>query len=225
MSFYQWLIVGHIAVFGIWFGTDLATFYLSRRVINPEIEVPTRAVMASSMLGIEVVARLCLPTMLALGLSLSIEVGYLDLADGMIALVWALWAAWLALIWTIHRQDAGELAGLLANVDLGVRALVCAGLWVLGTMSAFQFDGPFSGYWVGTKVLLFALIMTTGITIRFMLKPFSAAFGELVAHGSSPEREGAMAAALKRAQPLVGLIWGSLALSLIVAVAQRVPWD
>jgi hypothetical protein len=223
VDLFQWLLVGHLAVFGAWFGTDLGTFYLSRRVIDPSIEVPTRAVIARNMMGIEVIARLCLPTMLALGLALSIEAGYLDLSTSMLWVILVAWAAWIALIWTLY-QRGGEVVGALGKLDLVFRAAVCLALWFAGIASAFTDDGAFTQNWLGAKVVLFAVIMTSGIIIRFALKPFSAAFGTLVSEGSSPEREAAMAGALRRAQPLVGVIWISLALSLILAVGRQVPW-
>jgi hypothetical protein len=177
------------------------------------------------MLGIEVLARLCLPTMLALGLSLSIETVRWDQPRSTMIVIWVLWAAWLALVWSIHRRGGGELASRLATVDLVVRSIVCLALWVVGFGSAFADDGPIAGRFIGTKILLFALIMTCGIAIRFLLRPFSAAFATLVQLGSSPEREAAMSTALRRAQPLVVVIWASLLASVVVAVTQTVPWS
>ena len=75
LTVYQLLLWLHIAVFGVWFGTDLATFHLSRKVTDADLAVPSRATLAGAMMGVEVLARLSLPTMLALGVALSIEVG------------------------------------------------------------------------------------------------------------------------------------------------------
>lgn len=208
------LLVGHLVIFAVWFGTDLATFYISRRVIDTSIAVESRAVLASTMLGIEIIARLCLPTMLALGLSLSLNSGYLTIgntnSDALIGVVWIIVALWVGVVWTIHRSGGGELAGKLAQGDLIFRTLVCVVLWISGVMSLVADDGPFQGNWLAAKVLLFALIMTCGIVIRFMLRPFSAAFGEMVGQGSTPAREAVMGSAIRRAQPLVAVIWLAL---------------
>ena len=229
MTRYDVFHVAHIVVFAVWFGTDLATFQLSRKVLDRTLEVSTRRVIATAMLGIEILARLCLPAMLALGLSLSIEGGSLDIATSWLIVVWAVTAGWVGLVWTIHLQShrgtGGELAGHLALIDLAVRSVVCLAVWVGGVWSLIADDGPFAGRWLGAKVTLFALIMTCGIAIRFALKPFSAAFGRLVADGSSPEREDAMALAIRRAQPLVGIIWVCLVSATIVGVLQRLPWE
>ncbi len=226
MTQQQLFLIGHVVVFGIWFGTDIATFTLSRRVLDPSIDLVARRGLAGAMTSIEVIARLCLPTMLALGLSLSIGAGLLDLADGWVAVIWILTAAWLWLIWTVHRASgASELSSRLAMVDLVVRSVLCIGLWVAGIVSLVSGSGPFLGDWLGVKVLLFALIMTCGIAIRFQLRPFAAAFGELVSEGSTPERESTLAGSLRVAQPLVGVIWCSLLAATVLGVTRMLPWQ
>jgi len=226
MTQQQLFLIGHVVVFGIWFGTDIATFTLSRRVLDPSIDLIARRGLAGAMTSIEIIARICLPTMLALGLSLSIGAGLLDVPDGWIAVIWILTAAWLWLIWSVHRASgASELSSRLAMVDLVIRSVLCAGLWVAGVVSIASGSGPFLGDWLGVKVLLFALIMSCGIAIRFQLRPFAAAFGALVTQGSTPERESALAASLRRAQPLVGVIWGSLLFATVLGVTRMLPWQ
>jgi hypothetical protein len=226
LSWYQAFLIGHIAVFGIWFGTDIATFILSRKVLDPGIEVVARRGLAGAMTAIEVIARICLPAMLALGLSLSINTGLLDVSTGWIPVVWIVVAGWLALIWRVHTSSGEkELDNLLSVFDLIIRTIICLGLWVAGLVTLVGGDGPFLGDWLGVKVLLFALIMTCGITIRFLLKPFAAAFGDLVVNGSTPERESRLKESLRRAQPLVGVIWFSLLSATILGVTRTLPWQ
>lgn len=224
MTFSQILLVAHLAIFAIWFGTDLATFSLSRRVVDPTVPVASRLTLATAMMSIEVVARLCLPTMLALGLSLSIEDGWLGIGSVPHAaahvVIWVIVVAWVGVVWTIHRQSSGELASKLALGDLVLRSLVCAGLWVAGLISLIGNDGPFLGRWLALKVMAFALIMTCGIAIRFLLTSFSLAFGALATQGSSPQNEAVMTAAIRRAQPLVGVIWFCLLSATTLAVVK-----
>lgn len=211
------LKTAHIVVFGVWFGTDLCTFYLSHRVLDREIPVATRQGIAKAMLGVEVIARVCLPTMLGLGLILYVQTFVFDANQGYNWVIAAVAAAWVSMVWAIHKGSVGELGTTLATVDLAFRTLVCGTLWVLGIWSVGVEDGPFAPHWIAVKVLLFATIMTCGIIIRFALRPFSAAFVDLVTNGSSDEREAAMGAALRRAQPLVGVIWMSLIVSTLLA--------
>ena len=43
----EWVLIRHVVVFALWFGTDLATFTLSRRVVRPD--QPARAELAGAM--------------------------------------------------------------------------------------------------------------------------------------------------------------------------------
>lgn len=225
MSLSQLLLTAHIAVFGIWFGTDVATFTLSRRVLDPSADGAVRRSLAGSMMSIEVIARLSLPAMLGLGLCLSVDSGYLDAPRWTMVVIGVATAGWIALVWSIHRSGGSELGSSLTTVDLTIRVIVCVALWITGITSAVTQDGPFIGQWLGAKVTLLAVIVTCGIAIRFMLRPFAAAFAALVESGSSPERELAAAAPVRRAQPLVVVIWACLLGSVALAVTQSVPWS
>lgn len=211
-------------MFGVWFGTDLATFHLSRKVTDADLAVPSRATLAGAMMGVEVLARLSLPTMLALGVALSIEVGWLAVDQVWVWVVLLAGAAWVALVWLIDRSGSVEMTGTLTMVDLVVRVVVCAVLWVVGLWSAFG-SGPFTADWLGAKVTLFALIMTCGIAIRFMLRPFGPAFRSLVQDGPSGPAEEAMSGSVRRARPLVVVIWACLLGSVALAVTQVTPWS
>ena len=216
------LLILHIVVFGAWFGTDLATFHLSRKVLDATTPVATRATLAKVMLGVEVIARLCLPATLVLGVSLSIRLGYLDLPDWVVWPVLAVGVAWVAVVWTIHRAGGtGGASVALTTFDLAFRSIVCIAVLMAGVATVASGD-PFTVMWLGIKLLAFGTIMAIGIRVRFLLRPFSAAFGDLVANGSSPDREDAVAVALRRAHPYVLGIWAMLLLAVVMAVIQPV---
>lgn len=210
MSAAQWGIVAHVIVFGAWFGTDLATFALSRRVVNSSIEPSARLVLASAMMSVEVVARLCLPCTLGTGVFIAQQLGWVSWPSwiGIAALIAA--ASWAGLVWTIHRSGEQAIGARLTRIDLAIRSVICAGLWAIVVWSSATDNGPVRVNWLILKVALFALVMTCGISIRFLLRPFSAAFGAIVANGSTPEREIQLQRAIRTAQPFVVVIWASL---------------
>ena len=70
------------------------------------------------------------------------------------------------------------------------------------------------------KVTLFGAIISSGIGIRLSLTRFSAAFGAIVADGSTPEREAALRAALARTYPFVGAIWVMVLVAGLLGVAK-----
>ncbi len=225
MTLRDLLLLAHLLVFGAWIGTDLATFTLSRKVLDSTLELSSRRTFAVAMTSIEVIARLCLPTMLTLGLALSIETGLVAWSTSLIPILFLLLAAWLAIVWRVHTsQGESELASKLAYVDLGIRSAVCIAVGVLGVVSLAS-DGPFIGDWLGAKLLLFAVIIAMGILIRFQLRPFSAAFAALMEQGSTPGTEQRLAGSLRIAQMMVGVIWLSLVSSALFAVLKALPWQ
>ncbi len=211
----EWLLIAHVVVFAAWFGTDLATFTLSRRVVSAETAPSTRAAIAGAMMSVEVFARLCLPLAFGTGVLTAEERGWIDwgwvaAAIGIVAPLWSV------AVWFIHRGST-----LLARLDVWWRSAVALGVWI-AAVSSLVADEPIAVRWLAVKLVCFAVIITAGIVIRFLLRPFSAAFGQILAEGSTPEREAAVAGSIRRAQPFVVVIWASLLVAAAMAVAQPV---
>ncbi|MFM8564080.1 MAG: hypothetical protein ACKOCE_09390 [Acidimicrobiia bacterium] len=209
----EWLLVAHIVVFAAWFGTDLATFTLSRRVVSSSAAPATRVAIAGAMMSVEIFARLCLPLAFGTGVLTAEERGWIDWGwvAGAIGVVAPLWSI---SVWLIHRGST-----VLARVDLWWRSAVAVGVWVAAIASLVN-DDPIGVRWLAVKLVCFAVIITSGIVIRFILRPFSVAFGQILAEGSTPEREAIVAGSIGRAQPFVVVIWASLLVAAALAVVQ-----
>ena len=209
----EWLLIAHVVVFAAWFGTDLATFTLSRRVVSSSTAPVSRAAIAGAMMSVEVFARLCLPLAFGTGVLTAEERGWIDWGwvAGAIGVVAPLWSI---AVWLIHRGST-----LFARVDLWWRSIVAVGVWV-AAISSLASDDPIGVRWLAVKLVCFAVIITSGIVIRFVLRPFSVAFGQILAEGSTPEREAIVAGSIQRAQPFVIVIWASLLVAAAMAVAQ-----
>ena len=141
------------------------------------------------------------------------ERGWIDWGwvAGVIGVVAPLWSV---AVWLIHRGST-----VLARVDLWWRSLVAVGVWV-AAISSLASDDPIGVRWLAVKLVCFAVVITSGIVIRFVLRPFSVAFGQILAEGSTPEREAIVAGSIRRAQPFVVVIWASLLVAAAMAVAQ-----
>ena len=209
----EWLLIAHVVVFAAWFGTDLATFTLSRRVVSSSTAPASRAAIAGAMMSVEFFARLCLPLAFGTGVLTAEERGWIDWGwvAGVIGVVAPLWSV---AVWLIHRGST-----VLARVDLWWRSLVAVGVWV-AAISSLASDDPIGVRWLAVKLVCFAVVITSGIVIRFVLRPFSVAFGQILAEGSTPEREAIVAGSIRRAQPFVVVIWASLLVAAAMAVAQ-----
>ena len=209
----EWLLIAHVVVFAAWFGTDLATFTLSRRVVSSSTAPASRAAIAGAMMSVEIFARLCLPLAFGTGVLTAEERGWIDWGwvAGAIGVVTPLWSV---AVWLIHRGST-----VLARADLWWRSLVAVGIWV-AAISSLASDDPIGVRWLAVKLVCFAVVITSGVVIRFILRPFSVAFGQILAEGSTPEREAIVAGSIRRAQPFVVVIWASLLLAAAMAVAQ-----
>jgi len=207
----EWLLVAHIVVFAAWFGT--ATFTLSRRVVSSSTAPASRAAIAGAMMSVEIFARLCLPLAFGTGVLTAEERGWIDWGwvAGAIGVAAPLWSI---AVWLIHRGST-----VLARVDLWWRSAVAVGVWIAAIASLVN-DDPVGVRWLAVKLVCFAVIITSGIVIRFVLRPFSVAFGQILAEGSTPEREAIVAGSIRRAQPFVVVIWASLLAAAAMAVAQ-----
>jgi len=209
----EWLLIAHIIVFATWFGSDLATFTLSRRVVSSSTAPVSRAAIAGAMMSVEIFARLCLPLAFGTGVLTAEERGWIDW--GWVAAVIGVVAPlWSIAVWLIHRGST-----MLARVDLWWRSAVAVGVWVAALASLVS-DVPIGVRWLAVKLVCFAFIITSGIVIRLILRPFSVAFGQILSDGSTPEREAIVARSIRRAQPFVVVIWASLLVAAAMAIAQ-----
>jgi len=209
----EWLLIAHIIVFATWFGSDLATFTLSRRVVSSSTAPVSRAAIAGAMMSVEIFARLCLPLAFGTGVLTAEERGWIDWG-WVTAVIGVVAPLWSIAVWLIHRGST-----MLARVDLWWRSAVAVGVWVAALASLVS-DVPIGVRWLAVKLVCFAVIITSGIVIRLILRPFSVAFGQILSDGSTPEREAIVARSIRRAQPFVVVIWASLLVAAAMSIAQ-----
>lgn len=214
------LLVLHVGLFGIWLGSDFATFLSSRFVMKEDLAVSTRTTIAKLMLLFDLGPRIALVLMLPAGLALAQTYGGPFQGVGPTIAIWAVALAWLWAVLTIHFKEGSALAERLRSIDLGFRSLVAAGLVGSAVWSLAGDSGPFFQTFLAVKVLLFGLIIACGIAIRFALKPFSATFGALVTHGSTPEREAQLKRDLIATYPYVFAIWTMVIVAAILGVVR-----
>ncbi|HYC03276.1 MAG TPA: hypothetical protein VED40_08295 [Azospirillaceae bacterium] len=219
MDLYTLLLLAHILLFVYWLGGDLGVYYSSGYISRPSVTPATRAVVAKIMLALDMTPRICLVLMLPVGVTLSHRLGVLALPDWAIPVLWVLSIFWLAMVWTIYVREHQPLAHSLTRVDWVVRLSVIAALLAVAVLGLIG-QGPVTGGWISLKILIFALIIASGLAIRVMLKPFGAAFGRLMKEGSNPEIEAELAASLARVKPPVLVIWAGLVVNAWLGLAK-----
>lgn len=205
-------ILLHLLLLTYWLGADLGVFYSSRYVLRPDLSAESRTTALKIMSWLDVTPRVCLVLFLPSGVSLMALDDYgRDLFAGWpLVLVWVAGLAWLGLVLADHVLHDSPLHALVRRLDLAVRFAVVAGL--LGSaayalVAAEPFGVETNPKWLGAKVGLYGLAIAAGIAIRFQLRPFGPAFGELVTTGSTPSVESRLRGAIVGSQPYVAAIW------------------
>lgn len=195
----------HLLAFVYWLGGDLGTFFSSRFVVDPKLSPAQRHTALRIMLGCDQGPKLCMPLIFAIGYSLSTQMR-LILAPGWVEVaVWVVCLAWFANVnWLYFTQNAAAKARV-ARIDLWFRVAV-----VVGLLAAAAFV---PARWLALKIAIFAALVACGIYIRIQLKPFVAAFAQLMTKGSTPDVEATLSRALGRCRPAVYLIWLGLVLN------------
>lgn len=219
MTSYEIVLWLHVLLFGVWLGSDYGTFLSSRFLMKAEASIETRLSAARMMLLFDLGPRLSLVLMLPLGLTLADEMGMSGLGDGAVPAAWLVALVWLGLVAAVELGEGKPWRERLRRIDFGIRSVVALGTLGAGVTSLVNGD-PFAGSWLAWKVTLFGAIISSGIGIRLSLTRFSAAFGAIVADGSTPEREAALRAALARTYPFVGAIWVMVLVAGLLGVAK-----
>ncbi len=216
---YVLLKLAHLLLFAYWLGGDIGVFYSARFVRDGSLSIDGRRVALRIMTWVDMIPRYCLVLMLPVGYTLALRVGVARLPDTFMAILWGVSLAWLWLVWAVHRHAGTPRGDRLRRVDLGWRIVLAAGL-AFDAWQGFQRTGHLFSDWISAKFLAFAAIMFCGILIRIRGSALAPSLRELLEHGSTPEREAAVARAAGAVRPWVFAIWGLLVLAAWIGIAK-----
>jgi len=222
-----WIFL-HILCFVVWLGTDVAVFYVSRRIVDSSLAKGTRVTLVKVMNALDLGPRIALVLIPATGLELAAYDRISPVQGPWLIATWAADLAWLALVLTLHHRgtsdaDSGGKRFSLARLDLVLRASIAVAL-VGCSISSLAVESPFGTRWLAAKVGLFGIAVAGGLAIRFTLVPFSRAFSCLVDGGSSPTVERQMRLALAKTTVFVWMIWICILGAAFLGVAQPILW-
>jgi hypothetical protein len=216
---YVLLKLAHVLLFAYWLGGDIGVFYSARFVRDHSLCLDGRRTALRIMTWIDMVPRYCLVLMLPVGYTLARQIGVVRLPDAFMAVLWLVALAWLGLVWAVHRRAGTPSGERLRRVDLGWRILLAAGL-AFDAWQGFRGTGHLFADWISAKFLVFSAIMCCGILIRVRGRALAPALRALLAEGSTPEREAAVAGAAAAVRPWVFAIWGLLVLAAWIGIAK-----
>lgn len=217
MSTYLALKLLHLLAFVYWLGGDLGTYLSSRHVVDARLTPAQRQIALKIMLACDQGPKLAMPLIFALGFHMAAQMGFLSAPATAIAAVWLVALAWFANVNYLYFTDNAAVKARMTSLDLGFRVLVVLLLLGLGLHALFA-PSFIRADWLAAKILIFAGLVACGIYIRIQLEPFGAAFGRLMAQGSSDEVEQILSRALARCRPAVYLIWAGLVAAAVLGL-------
>lgn len=202
----------HLLLFVYWLGGDLGTYYASRFVVKPDLTVEARSTALKIMAGCDQAPRICMTLIFAFGLHMTWLNGMVEVSAMVLALVWLLSIAWLAMVLLLHFRGDRPFAASLTRLDFSFRLLVIAVTAAIGVLALLG-GSVIKPDWIALKFLIFAALVACGLFIRVFLRPFGPAFARLLSEGPTDDVNATIAASLARCRPFVYLIWAGLLLA------------
>lgn len=179
MEYNLWLLL-HLAIGGYWLGGDLGVFYIAGKIADPTQPLAVRIFSARTMMLLDMIPRCCLILALGTGLTIASQSGWIPGLGPWLWLVWATTLAWLLLAWVVFVKEHSSIGHTLARIDFYFRIVVLA-VCVALAIDAFSTGGYVTqSKWLGAKLALFAGIISMGLLVRVILRPFGALFGKVV---------------------------------------------
>ncbi len=202
----------HVLVFVFWLGTDLAVWYIGFYAINRKLSADTRVTVIRILFALDMVPRICMTLMLALGIHLSYRIGYLLVPPWVIYASYLICLGWMSLVLYLHYGEKNPSQVMLQRFDFGFRLVVIASL---STYAAISLSGPsgVSADFIAWKLLIFATIIACSLLVRMKLKPFGPAYANLLAGSVSQADEDAIEHSIRVTRPWMLVIWVGLLLS------------
>lgn len=211
MSYGIWKFL-HILLLVYWLGADLGVFILARAARRSDLSFDQRALLLKYAMIIDRLPRICFSLMLPVSLHLVDSSGYGEVPVALLALAWAVAAAWLWLLYALARSEGTPRQQKLGTVNLAGQAVLGLVFTGVGLGSLLGF-GPQIASWLALKVLLFGLIFVCAILVDVEFRPIGPAFLRLASEGSKPQIEALITRTVDRA------VWWVLAIyALVVAI-------
>ncbi len=204
----------HILMFVFWVGTDMGVFLSCKKATDPKVPIDARFLLLHMALRIELLPRTMWKAALPLGVTLSREMGLVELSDMQLLTVWAASIGW----WGISMYGAWHydkpIGHTFSNVNNLITSVVGLGLiWL--AWSSYNGNGPFeaAATWLHWKIAIYGLINLLIVAMLFVFDPMGIEFGRLAVEGSTPEIEGNIKSIMSRA---TATIWSTYILICVV---------
>ncbi len=169
------------------------------------------------ILNVDQHVRYALLMQLGFGFWLATQRGYLP--SGMLPVVSTILViAWLTLVEATHRLRKTSLGATLAKIDRGLRYLLLGSLLILGVGILTQKIQTPS--WLGWKLVLFAMVISAGVMIRFQVIKFYQSWQNLRANPSSNEDNATVQTIYIRSRRILMFLWLCITLMVVLSIGK-----
>lgn len=214
VDLYQVLLLLHLLCFVYWLGGDLGVYYASGILIKPGLSQEARTYVRKIMHWLDQFPRVCMPLVIALGFTMGSMRWFETALDPLVlTLIWAVALLWIYFVLALFlgKADSGQTA-LIRKVDLPMRWAIGLAITVLGVTSLMG-QGITEDDWLAAKLLIWAGTVFCGISSRYTMKPFGAAFVRVMSGNETPEDIAQMKRALYTTRIPIFTIWGLVAIA------------
>lgn len=195
----------HIVAMVYWLGGEWGVFQTSYNVTNPRLTLDERKRHLETAYRIDIIARSGIILLLPLGFHMGYNLGAHPFGD-LVAPVWFVMLAWLALTWSAFLKRETDLGITLTVLDERLRYLLIPLLF--GTAAYSLATGhPFMADWFSAKVLLYSLLLVIGLGLRFVMRHWTTIFREIAIHGPTPALEGQLQREIALSRVMAYVYW------------------
>ncbi len=218
LAILRWL---HIVAMVYWLGGEWGVFQTSYKVVNPALPLDERARHMDTAYRIDIMARTGIISLLPLGLHMGYLWGVQPLGGGWLALMWAVWAIWMAITWGAFANRGTPIGNRLSDIEDWTRYILIP-LLILSALSSLMGYGPFEAgegqRWYAAKILTFGLLLIIGVILRLIMHEWRKMFPVLAA-GPDPVVEVRLKRSIRLGRSVAYLYWiGILATAFFGAV-------
>ncbi|MDJ0750000.1 MAG: hypothetical protein QNJ11_10980 [Woeseiaceae bacterium] len=202
----------HTIGFAYWLGVDLGVFYTSYFVANPKLSPEARATAARILFALDQGPRICMTLVLPLGIHLAWLYGIFGFDAIVMAVIWTVCIAWLAMVITLHLANPSPRKTLLTRFDFIFRIAIAILLIAVGAfaLTSSQLRLP---HWISWKLAIYGGLIACGLVIRLKLKHFGPAMTRIIRGEADTTDNTTIASSLGSTRPYVILIWIGLIVS------------
>ena len=212
------LVFAHLLLFVYWVGADIAVFYGAGFAADPGMSNDARAAIGRLTGWVDQFPRSSVPLIGAVGASLAVSRGYMQIDAIWLAAVWLIALVWVAvnLYLYANRSEPQKTAAWLV-FDHWFRISILVAVAYFG-ISSLLGGGVTDTPWLAIKLLLYSLSMVFGMGVRVLFKPFRPALARVIAGDASEKDQQIMRSSLARTRVAVLGIWFSAAGAALVAL-------